>query len=80
MEWNDIEFSDESCFCLQYHDVQIQVWRPLGERLLNYCFTHRHTIPAPCIMVWGGFGFHCRTCPSTYCWYTEQVLEPYIQH
>ncbi|GFV89404.1 hypothetical protein TNCV_4152231 [Trichonephila clavipes] len=25
------------------------------------CVMHRHTGPAPGIIVWGGIGFHCRT-------------------
>ncbi|GFW89003.1 transposable element Tcb1 transposase [Trichonephila clavipes] len=61
MEWNDIVFTDESRFYLQHHDVRIRVWTHRGERLLNYCVTHRHTDPAPGIMVWSGIEFLCRT-------------------
>lgn len=60
-EWHDIVFSDESRFCLQYHDGRIRVWRHRGERLLNCCVMHRHTGPAPGVMVWGGIGFTSRT-------------------
>ncbi|GFY08512.1 hypothetical protein TNCV_809451 [Trichonephila clavipes] len=31
------------------------------KRLLNCWVMHRHTGSEPCIMVWGGIGFHCRT-------------------
>ncbi|GFX18727.1 transposable element Tcb1 transposase [Trichonephila clavipes] len=29
--------------------------------MLNSCFMHRNTGPAPCIMVWGGSGYHSLT-------------------
>lgn len=60
-EWNAIVFTDESRFCLQHHDGRIRVWRHRGERMLNSCVMHRHTGPAPGIMVWGGIGYHSRT-------------------
>ncbi|GFU14784.1 transposable element Tcb1 transposase [Trichonephila clavipes] len=53
--------SNQFYFCLQHHDGQIRVLRHRGERLLNCCVTHRHTIPAPGIKVCGGIGFHCHT-------------------
>ncbi|KFM68263.1 Transposable element Tcb1 transposase, partial [Stegodyphus mimosarum] len=60
-EWNEIVFTDESRFCLQHHDDRIRVWRHRGERMLNSCVTHRHTGPAPGIMVWGGIGYQSGT-------------------
>ncbi|GFU70384.1 transposable element Tcb1 transposase [Trichonephila clavipes] len=47
--------------CLKHHDGRIRVWRHRGERILNSCVMHRHTGPAPGIMVWGGIGYHSRT-------------------
>ncbi|GFT52410.1 transposable element Tcb1 transposase [Trichonephila clavipes] len=58
-EWNEVVFSDESRICLQHHNGRIRVWRHRGERMLNVM--HRHTGPAPGIMVWGGIGYHSRT-------------------
>ncbi|GFY15950.1 transposable element Tc3 transposase [Trichonephila clavipes] len=60
-EWSDIVFTDESRFCLQYHDGRIRVWRHRGERLLNCCVMHHHTGPSPVIVIWDGIGLHCRT-------------------
>ncbi|UYV61960.1 hypothetical protein LAZ67_1007174 [Cordylochernes scorpioides] len=60
-EWNEIVFTDESRFCLQHHDGRICVWKHRGERMLISCVMHRHTGPAPGIMVWGGIGYHSRT-------------------
>ncbi|GFW31783.1 transposable element Tcb1 transposase [Trichonephila clavipes] len=60
-DWNEVVLTDESRFCLQHHDGQIRVWRHRGESMLNSCVMHRHTGPAPRIMVWGGIGYHSRT-------------------
>ncbi|GFT37143.1 transposable element Tcb1 transposase [Trichonephila clavipes] len=60
-EWNEIVFTDESRICLQHHDGRIRVWRHRGERILNSFLMHRHTDPAPSIMVWCGIGYHSRT-------------------
>ncbi|GFU90297.1 transposable element Tcb1 transposase [Trichonephila clavipes] len=53
----DVVLTGESRICLQQHDGRIRVWKHRGERMLNSCVTHRHTGPAPCIMVWGGIGY-----------------------
>ncbi|GFW73097.1 transposable element Tcb1 transposase [Trichonephila clavipes] len=60
-EGNEVVFNDESRICLQHHDSQIGVWKHRGERMLNSCVMHRHTGPAPGIMIWGGIGYHTRT-------------------
>ncbi|GFS74027.1 transposable element Tcb1 transposase [Trichonephila clavipes] len=83
-EWNEVVFTDESRICLQHHDCRIRVWRYSGERMLNSCVMHRHTGPAPDIMVWGGFGYHSRTplvrIASTLKSqrYISEVLEPVV--
>ncbi|GFX76439.1 transposable element Tcb1 transposase [Trichonephila clavipes] len=89
VEWNEVVFTDESRICLLHHDGRIRVWRHCGERMLNSCVIHRHTDPAPGIMVWGGIGYHSRTplvriagtLNSQY--YISEVLEsvvlPYLQ-
>ncbi|GFS77220.1 transposable element Tcb1 transposase [Trichonephila clavipes] len=61
VEWNEVVFTDESRICLHHHDGRIRVWRHWGERMLNSCVMHRHTGPAPSIMVWCGIGYHSRT-------------------
>ncbi|GFX26700.1 transposable element Tcb1 transposase [Trichonephila clavipes] len=61
VEWNEVVFTEKSHICLQHHDGRIRVWRQRGERMLNRCIMHRHTGPAPGIMVWGGIGYHFRT-------------------
>ncbi|GFW02381.1 transposable element Tcb1 transposase [Trichonephila clavipes] len=49
-EWNEVEFTDESCICLQQHDGRIRVWRHIGDMMLNSCVMRFHTGPAPGIM------------------------------
>ncbi|GFX24232.1 tolloid-like protein 2 [Trichonephila clavipes] len=83
-EWNEVVYSDESRICLQHHDGRIRFWRHRGEMMLNSCVMHRHTGPAPGIMVWGGIGYHYRiplvhiagTLNSQR--YVSEVLEPVV--
>ncbi|GFX44949.1 transposable element Tcb1 transposase [Trichonephila clavipes] len=83
-EWNEVVFTDESRICLQHHDGRIRVWRHRGERMLNSCVMHRHTGPAPGIMVWGCIGYHSRTPlvriagTLNYQRYISEVLEPVV--
>ncbi|GFU60619.1 transposable element Tcb1 transposase [Trichonephila clavipes] len=52
--------------------------------MLNSCVIHRHTSPAPGIMVWGGIGYHSRTplvrIAGTFNSqrYISEVLEPVV--
>ncbi|GFW95928.1 transposable element Tcb1 transposase [Trichonephila clavipes] len=88
-EWNKVVFTDESRICLQHYDGRIRVWRHREERMLNSCILHRHTGPAPDIMVWGGIGYHSRTplvhFSDTFniqryiCEVLEPVVLPYLQ-
>ncbi|GFW32239.1 transposable element Tcb1 transposase [Trichonephila clavipes] len=50
-EWIGVVFTDESRICLQHHDGRIRVWKQRGERMLNSCVMHRHTAPAPGILI-----------------------------
>ncbi|GFY11943.1 transposable element Tcb1 transposase [Trichonephila clavipes] len=69
---------------LQQHDGRIRVWRHRGERMLNSCVMHRHTGPAPGIIVWGVIGYHSCTplvriagTLNSQC-YISEVLEPVV--
>ncbi|GFS90424.1 transposable element Tcb1 transposase [Trichonephila clavipes] len=85
-EWNEVVFTNESRICLHHHDGRIRVWRHRGERMLNSGVMHRHTGPAPGIMVWGGIGYHSRTplvrnagTLNNQCYISEIVVLPYLQ-
>ncbi|GFT48114.1 uncharacterized protein TNCV_1001101 [Trichonephila clavipes] len=83
-EWNEVVFTDESRICLQYHDGRIRVWKHRGKRMLNSCVMHRHTSPAPGIMVWDGIGYHshiplaCIVSTLNSQRYISEVLEPVV--
>ncbi|UYV75151.1 K02A2.6-like [Cordylochernes scorpioides] len=66
-EWNEIVFNDESRFCLQHHDGRIRVWKHRGERMLNSCVMHRHTGPAPGIMLHDGRIRVCAIVEKAHC-------------
>ncbi|GFX41553.1 transposable element Tcb1 transposase [Trichonephila clavipes] len=50
-ECNEVVFTDESRIFLQHYDGRIRVLGHHCERMLNSCVIHRHTSPAPGIMV-----------------------------
>ncbi|GFX40119.1 transposable element Tcb1 transposase [Trichonephila clavipes] len=83
-EWNEVVFTDETRICLQHHDGRIRVWRQRVERMLNSCVMHRHTGPAPGIMVWNGIEYHSRTALARIAGtlnsqrYISEVLEPVV--
>ncbi|GFV68061.1 transposable element Tcb1 transposase [Trichonephila clavipes] len=83
-ELNEVVFTDESRICLQHHDGRIRVWRHRAERMLNSCVMHRHTGPAPGIMIWRGIGYHSCTplvriiCTLNSQRYIYEVLEPVV--
>ncbi|GFS69940.1 transposable element Tcb1 transposase [Trichonephila clavipes] len=83
-KWNEVVFTDDSRICLLHHDGRIRVWRHRGKRMLNSCGMHRHTGPAPGIMVWGGIGYHSRTALVRIAGtlnsqhYISEVLEPVV--
>ncbi|GFY05900.1 hypothetical protein TNCV_4405651 [Trichonephila clavipes] len=68
----------------EHHDGRIRVWRHRGERRLNSYVMHRHTGPAPGIMVWGDIGYHSRTPLVRIAGtlnsqrYISEVLEPVV--
>ncbi|GFV95945.1 uncharacterized protein TNCV_3606721 [Trichonephila clavipes] len=68
--------TDESRVCLQHHDGRIRVWRHRGERMLNSCVMHRHTGPAPGIMVWGGILISFSRTSTTHC----RILRDHTWH
>ncbi|GFU98609.1 transposable element Tcb1 transposase [Trichonephila clavipes] len=47
---HEVVCTDESRIYLQHHDSWVRVWRYREERMLNSCFMHHHTGPAPGIM------------------------------
>lgn len=60
-QWQQVVFSDESRYNLEYNDGRVRVRRYRGERVLPQCIIQRHTARTPGIMVWGAIGYDCRS-------------------
>ena len=58
-EWQNVVFSDESCFNMSYNDGRIRVRRYAGERNLRVCILQRHRGPTPSVKVWGAMDTIC---------------------
>ena len=50
----DLYFSDESRFCLDYHDGRRRVWRQKNERFKNCCVAEHDRFGGGSVMVWSG--------------------------
>ena len=53
--WNDVIFSDESCFCLQHDSGVFRVWRTADEAENPLCFLPKF-VNTVSVMVWGCIG------------------------
>ncbi|GFV66137.1 diuretic hormone receptor [Trichonephila clavipes] len=73
-EWNEVVFTEESRICLQHHDGRIQVWRHREKRIVNSCVMHRHTGPAPSIMVQNSLRHHLER------WRTQKTVGKTPRH
>ncbi|KAJ4447930.1 hypothetical protein ANN_09939 [Periplaneta americana] len=60
-EWQNVVFSDESCFNLSYTDSRIRVRRYRGERNLRACTVERHSGQTSSVMIWGAIGYNMRS-------------------
>lgn len=54
-------FTDESRFCLDFHDGRVRTWRREGERFNDACVRERDRYGGGSVMVWGGIAFGLRT-------------------
>ena len=82
----DLYFSDESRFCLDYHDGQRRVWRQKNERFKNCCVAEHDRFGGGSIMVWGGISYDgstdlyvIRNGSLTCIRYRDEILAPIIK-
>ncbi|GFU90667.1 transposable element Tc1 transposase [Trichonephila clavipes] len=81
-DWQQVVFSDKSCFNLWHHDGRIRVRLYAGERHIPEFIIERHSGRTPGVMVWGAIAYHGRSqllrivgnLNSTR--YTNAVLQP----
>lgn len=60
-QWNNVLFSDESRFCVQFADGRLRVWRRKGERFDVNNVLQRDRYGGGSVMVWGGICRNGRT-------------------
>jgi transposase len=82
----DLYFSDESRFCLDYHDGQRRVWRQKNERFKNCCVAEHDRFGGGSIMVWGGISYDgstdlyvIRNGSLTGIRYRDEILAPIVR-
>ena len=83
-QWDNILFTDESRFTLQFSDGRIRVWRRNGDRFDTANVLQRDRFGGGSIMVWGGISKNARTDLVTVAGtltdvrYCQQIVTPYI--
>lgn len=61
--WHRILWTDESRFCLDFHDGRVRVRRLPTERLLDACIAEHDRYGGGSIMIWGGIWHGGRSVP-----------------
>ena len=82
--WQEVLFSDESCFCISNADGRIRVWRRQNERLAACCIYEVDRWGGTIVMNWAAVSFRYKS-PLHFCdrSHTEQrfrdeILAPYV--
>lgn len=60
-DYRNILFTDESKFCLDFHDGRRRVWRTQGERFSDCCIAEHDRFGGGSVMAWGGISYDGRT-------------------
>lgn len=80
-----ILFTDESRFCLDFHDGRRRVWRARGERFMDEFVTQHDRFGGGSLMVWGGISYDGTTELYLVQWtltgvrYKHEVLHPIVR-
>ena len=59
--WTPVLFSDESRFCVDFHDGRRRVWHMPGERYADCCVTEHDRFGSGFVMVWAGISIDGKT-------------------
>lgn len=59
--WTPVLFTDESRFCVDFHDGRRRVWRTTGERYADCCVREHHRFGGGSVMVWAGISIDGHT-------------------
>jgi len=83
-QWRNVMFSDESRFCLDFHDGRVRVRRLPSERFLDDCIVEHDRYGGGSVMVWAGIMSNRRTDlvpvqgTLTGQRYVEEILIPHV--
>ena len=79
-------FTDESRFCLDFHDGRRRVWRQKNERFKNCCVTEHDRFGGGSVMVWGDISYDgstvlygIRNGSLTCIRYRDEILAPIVR-
>ena len=81
-----ILFTDESRFCLDFHDGRRRVWRQKNERFKNCCVAEHDRFGGGSVMAWGGISYDgstdlyvIRNGSLTGIRYRDEILAPIVR-
>ena len=83
-QWNEVLFTDESRFNIQFADGRVRVWRLPGERFHQANVIERDRFGGGSVMVWGGISNRAKTDlvtiggTLTSVRYCDEVIEPVV--
>lgn len=83
-QWNDVMFTNESRFCLDFNDGRVRVRRLPGERFFDVCVREHDRYGGGSVMFWGGIMRNSRTDlvrvngTLTGQRYVQEILTPHV--
>ncbi len=83
--WTSVLFTDESRFCVDFHDGRRRVWRMTGERYADCCVAEHDRFGGGSVMVWGGISItgktdlHVVEGNLTGVRYRDEILHPIVR-
>ena len=84
-QWRSVLFSDESRFCVDFHDGRRLVWRAKGERYADCCISEHDRFGGGSVMIWAGISVDYKTDlhiiegSLTGAKYRDNILHPIVR-
>ena len=83
--WTPVLFTDESRFCVDFHDGRRRVWRMRGERYADCCVSEHDRFGGGSVMIWAGISIggctdlHVINGNLTGAIYRDEILHPIVR-
>ena len=83
--WTPVLFTDESRFCVDFHDGRRRVWRMRGERYADCCVSEHDRFGGGSVMIWTGISIggctdlHVINDNLTSAIYRDVILHPIVR-